>query len=276
MNENFDSILTSVQNDKVKHWASLLDKKNRDRSGQFLIEGVHLVLEALKGNADVATIVYDTERGIPAELKHERETNDSEATLGLEWVQASRSVMTKCTGTDTPPPVFAVVSKLKADKRTLFGAHCLVVVLDGVRDPGNAGTIIRSADAVGADAVIFGKGCVDLYNPKTVRSTMGSLFHLPVIEGDLIELLPMAKAKGVKVIGTSLQAKHTCYSYDWTQPTWLLMGNESEGLSEKVRQQVEESVIIPMVGQAESLNVAMAATICLYEGLRQRKYVNGI
>ncbi|WP_054028261.1 TrmH family RNA methyltransferase [Bacillus sp. FJAT-28004] len=272
MNEKFDSLLSSVQNDRVKQWASLLDKKYRDRSGQFLIEGVHLVLEALRGTADVTTIVYDTERGIPPELKLERETNDSEATLGLEWVQASRSVMSKCTGTDTPPPVFAILSKLSVDKEALYRKNGLVVVLDGVRDPGNAGTIIRSADAVGADAVILGKGCVDLYNPKTVRSTMGSLFHLPIIEGDLKELLPQAKAKGIKLIGTSLQAKHTCYGYDWTQSTWLLMGSESEGLSPEVRELVDESVIIPMVGQAESLNVAMAATVLLYESLRQRAY----
>lgn len=272
MNENFDPLISSLQNEKVKLWASLLDKKYRDRSGQFLIEGIHLVLEALKGNADVATIVYDTERGIPAELMLERETNDTAATFGLEWVQASQAVMSKCTGTDTPPPVFAVLSKLSIDPAALYRPNCLVVVLDGVRDPGNAGTIIRSADAVGADAVILGKGCVDLYNPKTVRSTMGSLFHLPIIEADLKELLPQARTKGVKLIGTSLQAKHTCYSYDWTQSTWLLMGSESEGLSPAVRELVDEAVIIPMVGQAESLNVAMAATVLLYESLRQRGY----
>jgi TrmH family RNA methyltransferase len=272
MNEHFDPTISSLQNEKVKQWASLLDKKYRDRSGQFLIEGVHLVLEALKGNAEVTTIVYDTERGIPAELMVERETNDSSATLGLEWIQASRAVMSKCTGTDTPPPVFAILSKPSADKAALFRKNGLVVVLDGVRDPGNAGTIIRSADAVGADAVILGKGCVDLYNPKTVRSTMGSLFHLPIIEADLKMLLPEAKAKGVKLIGASLQAKHTCYGYDWTQSTWLLMGNESEGLSPAVSELVDESVIIPMVGQAESLNVAMAATVLLYESLRQREF----
>lgn len=272
MNENFDPLISSVQNEKVKLWASLQDKKNRDRTGQFLIEGVHLVLEALQGNVEIVTIVYDTERGIPVELKHERETNDSAATFGLEWVQASRAVMAKCSGTDTPPPVFAILSKLSGDVNSLYRKNSLVVVLDGVRDPGNAGTIIRSADAVGADAVILGKGCVDLYNPKTVRSTMGSLFHLPIIEGNLQELLPSAKARGVKLVGTSLQAKYTCYSYDWKQSTWLLMGNESEGLSPEVRGLVDESVIIPMIGQAESLNVAMAATVLLYESLRQRKY----
>lgn len=272
INEQFDPVLSSVQNDRVKQWASLLDKKYRDRSGQFLIEGVHLVLEALKSGAGVTTIVYDKERGLPAELGHVRADGSSAAAPGPEWLQASPAVMSKCTGTDTPPPVFAVLPKLKADRAALFRAGGLVVALDGVRDPGNAGTIIRSADAVGADAVVLGKGCVDLYNPKTVRSTMGSLFHLPIVEADLAELLPEAKAKRVKLVGTSLQAQNTCYGYDWTQGTWLLLGNESEGLSHAVREQVDESVIIPMIGEAESLNVAMAGTVLLYEALRQRRY----
>lgn len=267
---NNHPLIASPHNERVKLWSSLLDKKYRDRTGQFLIEGVHLIQEALKRAADVKTIVYDAERGIPLELAEE--ASEAAADNKAEWIQASRAVMAKCTGTDTPPPVFAVVSKLPVNKDGLYGADCLVAVLDGVRDPGNAGTIIRSADAVGADAVILGKGCVDLYNPKTVRSTMGSLFHLPIIEADLTELLPEARARGVKLVGTSLQAEHTCYSYDWTQPTWLLLGNEAEGLSQAVRQQMDESVIIPMLGQAESLNVAMASTILMFEALRQRRF----
>lgn len=259
-------LLTSIQNERVKQWASLLDKKYRDRTGLFIIEGVHLVQEAFRASAAVNCVVYNGERGIPQEL--EQLAGEG----GTEWIQATPQVMAKCTGTDTPPPVFAVLEKLKRDETALFRDNGLVVILDGVRDPGNVGTIIRSADAVGADAVVLGKGCVDLYNPKTVRSTMGSLFHLPILEADLAELLPEARAKGITLVGTSLQASHTCYSYDWTAGTWLLMGNESEGLSEAVRETVDESIIIPMQGDAESLNVAMASTVLLYEALRQRKY----
>lgn len=269
MNVNSHQLISSIQNDRVKQWASLLDKKHRDRSGQFIIEGVHLVMEALNSGADVTVIVYDSERGIPAELRQEHIT---EAAQAAEWVQASRAVMAKCTGTDTPPPVFAVVVKPVHDRSALYRENSLVVALDGVRDPGNVGTIIRTADAVAADAVILGKGCVDLYNPKTVRSTMGSLFHMPIIEGDLAELLPAARERGIKLVGTSLQATHTCYGYDWTQPTWLLMGSESEGLSQQARLLMDEAVIIPMPGGAESLNVSTATAVLLFEGLRQRKY----
>jgi len=262
----------SVQNDKVKAMASLLEKKHRDRSGKFLIEGVHLVQEALLAEALVETIVYDIDRGMPEELVPL--LAGSASSFNGVLAEASAAVMAKCTGTDTPPPVFGVVAKPSYDTAALHGSEALVIVLDGVRDPGNVGTIIRSADAVGADAVVLGKGCVDLYNPKTVRSTMGSLFHLPVMEADLAELLPAAKQQGVRLVGTSLQASNTCYSYDWRGPRWLLMGNESLGLSEQVLQQVDDNVIIPMRGKSESLNVAMAATVVLYEALRQREFVS--
>ncbi|REK77767.1 TrmH family RNA methyltransferase [Paenibacillus paeoniae] len=258
----------SPQNDRVKYWTSLLVKKNRDREGQYIIEGVHLIQEAIKADADILQIVYDEERGMPAELEDVAFTGGAQA----EWISASRAVMGKCTGTDTPPPVFAVLRKPDMSMDKLYGATSLVIALDVVRDPGNVGTIIRSADAAGADAVVLGQGCVDLYNPKTVRSTMGSLFHLPIIQGDLTEMLPKARAAGAKVVGTSLQADHSCYGYDWRQPTWLLMGSESEGLSTEVRALVDESVIIPMEGGAESLNVAMATTVLLFEALRQRKF----
>lgn len=261
-------VLTSTANSRVKAWASLLETKHRNRTGQFLAEGIHMLVEALECGAAVRTIVYDAERGLPAELLEPLRLHGA----GVELVAAARSVIAKCTGTDSPPPVFGVVDKPVADHTALFREKGLVVVLDGVRDPGNAGTIIRSADAAGADAVVLGKGCVDLYNPKTVRSTMGSLFHLPVVEGDLAELLPEARAKGMTIAGTSLQAARSCYECDFTGPLWLLLGNEADGLSETSLQQLDYGVIIPMKGRTESLNVAMAATVVLYEALRQREF----
>lgn len=261
-----DLYIGSPQNDRVKGWASLLDKKYRDREGRFIVEGIHLIQDAAAAGTEVVQVVYDAERGIPAELERVR----AGALAKAEWISVSRAVMGKCTETDTPPPVFAIIRKPEMPQEKLYGEGSLVVALDGVRDPGNLGTIIRSADAAGADAVVLGKGCVDLYNPKTVRSTMGSLFHLPIIQADLTGLLPHARERGAKIIGTSLQADHSCYGYDWKQSTWLLMGSESEGLSDEVRGLVDESVIIPMAGRAESLNVAMATTVLLFEAMRQR------
>ncbi|CAM4414033.1 TrmH family RNA methyltransferase [Paenibacillus tarimensis] len=261
--------IASQQNPKVKEWAALLEKKQRDRTGRFILEGVHLIQEALISGAPVETVVYDTERGLPAELEPLLRSEDG---YPCTLVEASAAVMSKCTGTDTPPPVFGIVLKAEADTAQLYGPNALVVVLDGLRDPGNVGTIIRSADAVGASAVVIGKGSVDLYNPKTVRSTMGSLFHLPVIEADLAQLLPEGRERGIRLVGTSLQAEQSCFSYDWNGPAWLLLGNESNGLSAEVSALVDESVLIPMRGKAESLNVAMAATVLLHEAMRQRYY----
>ncbi|RXZ84770.1 RNA methyltransferase [Paenibacillaceae bacterium] len=260
-----EMIITSLQNARVKEWTALLEKKYRDRTGCFIVEGVRSVEEAVRSGSDVAWIVYDMDRGMPLELE-----SLVQSRLDVERAAVTTQVMSKCTGTDSPPPVFGIVRKPKPDHEALYRSNALVVVLDGVKDPGNVGTIIRSADAVGADAVILGEGCVDLYNPKTVRSTMGSLFHLPVLEAKLPDLLAEASRHGIALIGTSLQADKSCYSYDWTQPTWLMLGSEATGLSETTQHAMSDAVIIPMRGQAESLNVAMAATALLFEAQRQR------
>lgn len=258
----------SPQNSRVKEWAALLDKKHRDKQGKFIIEGIHLVKEALAAQADMECICYDLEKGIPHEL-----SAISASGLGVEWIGVSGAVIGKCTDTPTPQPVFAVVRKDNPLPDGLLEIpNGLVVVLDGVQDPGNVGTIIRSADAVGADGVIVGRGCADIYAPKVIRSTMGSLFHLPVVPYDLKEILPRAQEKGIRLAGTSLQAKGNCYTYDFTGPVWLLFGSEAKGLSEEVRGFMDDGLLIPMHGQAESLNVAMAASVLLYEALRQRCY----
>lgn len=260
--------LSSVANERVKLWSSLLEKKHRDRKGLFIIEGIHLVKEAISNKAELEAIIYDADRGLPQEI-----AALTEQVAGYtEWYKATKQIMSKCTGTETAPPIFAVVAKPSYDEAALFEPNGLVVVLDGVRDPGNVGTIIRSADAVGATGVILGKGCVDLYNPKTVRSTMGSLFHLPIIEGELLPYIAQAKQAGIHIVGTSLQATEHCYSYNWKAGSWLVMGSEGDGLSEEIEAEVNKSIIIPMVGSSESLNVAMATTVLLYEALRQRRF----
>lgn len=260
--------LSSTSNERVKLWSSLLEKKHRDRQGMFIIEGIHLIKEAVSFGVEIEAIVYDVERGLPQEIAEIADQVPSYT----EWYKASKQVMSKCTGTESAPPIFAVLGKLRCSEESLYDRKGLVVVLDGVRDPGNVGTIIRSSDAVGASAVILGKGCVDLYNPKTVRSTMGSLFHLPIVEGDLTSYITKAKQQGIHIVGTSLQAQDNCYSYNWQEGSWLVMGSESDGLSSEVEALVNKTIIIPMEGSSESLNVAMATTVLLYEALRQRKY----
>jgi TrmH family RNA methyltransferase len=265
------SYITSVQNPRVKGWTQLLDKKGREKQGQFIIEGVHLVQEALSSGTGVDTLVYASERQneLPFDLL---ELADEQ---GVECFAVTEAVLSKCTDTQTPQAVFAVLRKLHWEPADLLtsaraGSPGLVVVIDGMQDPGNLGTIIRSADAVGATGVLLGKGTVDLYNPKTVRSTMGSLFHLPIAQGDLEQLLPLAAEQGVAVVTTSLQGTSSCYEFDFRQPVWFVIGNEGQGVSPKVSALTTEHIRIPMQGSAESLNAAMAGTVVLFEAMRQR------
>lgn len=258
--------ITSVQNPRVKQWSSLLTKRGRDQQHRFLLEGHHLVQEALKAGLAVETVLYALDKPLPGELQ-------ALAEASTEWIGVSDAVLAKCTETQTPQSVLAVCPKLKATAQSFMKqSDALIVAVDGVQDPGNLGTIIRSADAVGATGVLLGKGTVDLYNPKTVRSTMGSLFHLPIADGDLRELLPAALQQGIQVLGTRLEATATCYEADLRRATWLLVGNEGAGVSADLAGYVTQDVIIPMRGQAESLNVAMATTVLLYEAMRQRNY----
>lgn len=256
--------IQSATNPRVKHWASLLEKKHREREGKFLIEGEHLVQEALKSGAAIETIAYAEARGLPKSIAD---------IIGdkIEQVAVSDAVLTRCSDTVTPQGVFAVVHKQMTSPLEILNHHrALVMVVDGVQDPGNLGTIIRSADAVGASAVLLGKGTVDLYNAKTIRSTMGSIFHLPIGECDLKELLPLAKDRSVHIVATRLEESLSCYEVDFTRDTWFIVGNEGAGVSETALHNANSFVKIPMPGRAESLNVAMAATILLFEAMRQR------
>ncbi|WP_054958231.1 TrmH family RNA methyltransferase [Paenibacillus dakarensis] len=257
--------ILSLQNARVKGWAQLQEKKHRDKQNKYLIEGIHLVQEALLSGADIECIAYDYEQGIPFELR------DLPDHSGVEWIGVTRAIIAKVSHTTTPQPVFAVVRKEKIAWSQL-DRNKLVVVLDGLQDPGNVGTIIRSADASGAGGVILGKGCADLYNPKTLRSTMGSLFHLPVVEGDLTDILPQAREMGARLVTTSLDGQTTAFHYDFTGSCWIVIGSEGSGVSPEVAALVDDAIIIPMPGKAESLNAAMAASILMFEALRQREY----
>jgi len=265
------SEITSPANPRVKGWASLARKKGRDTYGQFLVEGPHLVTEALCSGAKVHCVVYDRDRGLPAEVKQA-----AEGRTDLEWVAVTPEIVAKCCDTVQPQGVFAVVGVEDADAGRLIGKpDALVIAADGVQDPGNLGTIIRSADAAGADGVVIGRGSADVYNPKTVRSTMGSLFHLPIAaEADLPAVLRKAREHGAQVVAASVDAEDNLYDLDCRRPTWFVVGSEAHGLSAEVLASVNRFVKIPMRGAAESLNVAMAATLLLYEALRQREFAS--
>ncbi|GAB2675992.1 TrmH family RNA methyltransferase [Paenibacillus thermoaerophilus] len=272
--------IQSVQNPRVKEWAQLAERKHRDRQGKYIIEGVHLVQEALRHGADIETVLLAADRPMPEELREfapvavgGAAAEEAAGSSRIEWIGVSPAVMDKLADAKTPQGVAAVVRKPSQDPAALLRRPApLVVAVDGVQDPGNLGAIIRSADAAGADGVLLGRGTVDLYNPKTLRSTMGSLYHLPVIAADLPQWLRQAREAGHRTIGMSLQAKATLYETDLRAGSWIVLGNEGQGLSPEVQAEVDTTLIIPMKGAAESLNVAMAGTVVLFEALRQRGF----
>jgi TrmH family RNA methyltransferase len=248
----------------------LLEKKGRARARKFLLEGVHLVKEAIAAHIPLEVLMYPASRGIPDEL--------ADLAFDPRWCRVSDAVFAKCTDTVTPQSVLAVApiqplepEQWLADLRQRGQHDELVLVVDQVRDPGNLGTVIRSAAAVGADGVIIGQGSVDLYSPKTVRATMGAMFRVPVMEADLTSFLPYASAAGARLAASTPAASTDCYSLDLRPSTWFLVGNEGAGLDSHLLASAHVQLRIPMQRQTESLNVAMAATVLLYEAFRQRQ-----
>ncbi|HEY9855918.1 MAG TPA: RNA methyltransferase [Stenomitos sp.] len=253
-------LLTSLQNPKLKALRSLHSKKGRKQAGQFMLETTKLVQEALQSRWPLeevfATEEWIAKYGAPSEVP---------VTLVAE------RLFSQLVTTETPEGVVAVArlpreTELPEPTRTAF-----YVVADALQDPGNLGTIIRTADAVGASAVLVGPGTVDPYSPKVVRATMGSLFHLPVlVRPALYEDLRELKDRGVALYATALRTERSLYDLDLAGPLAWLVGNEGAGLTPEAVALATEAVSIPMPGQAESLNASVATSVCLYETLRQR------
>ena len=243
--------IDSLQNHRVRVWKKLKTKKGRNKQGAFLIEGEHLVEEALRSNVKVMTIIIDETRVDIPFLARE-----------IPIVQVSKSVFREISDTDTPQGIIAVCEK---PKETLLPfSEGKFLLLDEVQDPGNVGTMIRTADCAGFDAVILGKGCADLYNPKTIRSTQGSLFHLPVFQQELAETIQALKKRQITVFGTALKKATDYRRIEKRSSFALLVGNEGSGVKPQYLELCDENVYIPIYGQAESLNVAVAAGILMY------------
>ncbi|WP_108669359.1 TrmH family RNA methyltransferase [Peribacillus acanthi] len=241
--------IQSPQNTLVKQWRKLLMKKERDKSGLFLVEGFHLVEEALK-NKRVVTIIKNEYVDLPHNWNIEDE----------EIYEVPESIVELLAETETTQGIFAVCEK----KESIPQSYEKVLMLDSVQDPGNLGTIIRTADAAGIDLVVLGEGCVDLYNGKVLRSTQGSVFHLPVMKGNLEDWINTLKDQNIPVYGTSLENAKDYREVSSDKTFALIMGNEGNGVRKELLAQTDQNLYIPILGQAESLNVTVATGILLY------------
>jgi TrmH family RNA methyltransferase len=269
------NVLTNPRSDRVKAVRALSRRSVRSRTGEFLAEGPQAVREAVRFRPELVRDVYVT---ADAAQRHTEIVDEArEARLFLHEV--TPDVLAAMCDTETPQGIVAVCRVLDVPLDAALAAlppTALVCVLTHVRDPGNAGTVIRGADAAGADLVIVSDASVDVYNPKVVRSTVGSLFHVPIVTGVPVEqVLAALRAKGVALLAADGGGQTLLHQVDLTRSHAWVMGNEAWGLEPEVRDACDEVVRVPIYGHAESLNLAMAATVCLYASAEARRSLTG-
>ena len=239
-------LITSLDNKKIKLYTSLSESKNRNINRLFLVMGEHLVKEALNVNNLVDVLVL--------------ENYDLDFDVNMEITYVTESVMKKLSKMPSIPKVVGVCKIL--DNNEIKGNR--ILLLDNIQDPGNLGTIIRSSVAFNIDTIVLSNDTVDLYNDKVIRSTQGLLFHINIIRKDLVEVINELKNKGYDILGTNVHNGVELNNIK-TNKYALLMGNEGQGLKEELQCLCDKNIYIPMNKNCESLNVAVATSIILYE-----------
>lgn len=257
--------ISSKDNSLIKHIKRLKEKKYRDEYGEYIIEGLKLIKEAIQENADIKHIVVcdgcDNSEMIESHLKYEM--------ARLDFIYVPQNIFKMLSDVENPQGILAVIGKTSKEIDIDINED-IILALDDIQDPGNLGTILRTADSVGLKQILVSKGTADSYNPKVVRSTMGAIFRVKVIECEnLKDVLKDLQSKEYKVMTTSLKAKETIYETDYKKKI-IVIGNEANGVSKEILNIADEKVIIPMLGKTESLNASVATGVILYEYVRQK------
>lgn len=259
-------MLENPRSPRIRAVAKLARRAARSETGLFLLEGPQAVAEALAFRPELLVELYAT----PTALERYPDVDRAAAEAGVEHQLVTEDVLSAMADTVTPQGFVAVARQFPVSVKDLFAdSPRLIAVLEEVRDPGNAGTIIRAADAAGADAVVLTGRSVDLYNPKVVRSTTGSLFHIPVAVGaDLVDVIGRARAAGLYVVAADVKGEDLLAARQagqLAQPTAWVFGNEARGLGDEQLDWMDAALSVPIYGRAESMNLATAASVCLYE-----------
>ena len=257
-------MLTSLKNPKVAAAARLKKHAAREQDRSFLVEGARGISEALDRDPPGVVAILVADPLDPLAVRASQR--------GVEVNHVSPEVLRKLTSTVTPQGNVGVAPYLDVDLSAVpHGAAACVSVLHEVRDPGNAGTVLRSADAAGASAVVFTSSSVDVYNPKTVRASAGSLFHLPVVRGVATpEVIDSLRGNGFRTFAMDANGSENLYGLDLGGRVAFVFGNEAHGLPQEIVRLADATVRVPHTGRAESLNLAAAATVCLFEWARRR------
>ena len=258
-------IISSKDNEIVKNVRKLKEKKYRDLENAYIVEGIKMVKEAILEKASIKQIIIcdDCEKtdSIPKELMYEIAKYDC--------LYVTSKIFKYISEVQTPQGVLAVVEKNNRDEDINYNED-IIVALDDIQDPGNLGTILRTVDSVGLTQILVSKGTADPYNPKVVRSSMGAIYRVKVIEcEDLLETLKEVKRNKFKILVSSLKESNSIYNVKYNKKV-LVIGNEANGVEEKIMNIADEKIKIPMLGKTESLNAAVATGIILYEYVRQK------
>ncbi len=259
------NVISSKDNEIVKSVKKLKEKKYRDLENAYIVEGIKMVREAIEEKALIRQIIIcdDCEKSdsIPKELMYEIAKYDC--------TYVTSKVFKYISEVQTPQGVLAVIEKNNGDLDINYNED-IIVALDDIQDPGNLGTILRTVDSVGLTQILVSKGTADCYNPKVVRSSMGAIYRVKVIEcEDLLETLKEIKKNKFKILVTSLGDSKNIYDMKYNKKV-LVIGNEANGVEERIMNIADEKIKIPMLGRTESLNAAVATGIVLYEYVRQK------
>lgn len=264
------NVISSKDNEIVKSVKKLKEKKYRDLENAYIVEGIKMVKEAILEKASIKQIIIcdDCEKSdsIPKELMYEIARYDC--------TYVTNKVFKYISEVQTPQGVLAIIEKnnksLNSDYSDINYNEDIIVALDDIQDPGNLGTILRTVDSVGLTQILVSRRTADCYNPKVVRSSMGAIFRVKVIEcEDLLETLKEVKKNKFKVLVTSLGDSKNIYEMKYNKKV-LVIGNEANGVEERIMKIADEKIKIPMLGRTESLNAAVATGIVLYEYVRQK------
>ena len=266
-------MITSIGNDRVKRVVAYVQKsKARKEADVFVIEGMKMLREA--------PVLQVREVYVTGRFLDKATEEDKEILWRYGAEEVSDDVMKKMADTQTPQGVLAVVSQyhyteeevLEGYNKDNEGAKPLILILENIQDPGNLGTMLRSGEGAGVTGVILSKGSADIYNPKVIRSTMGSIFRMPFIYVEnLAEMIKKLSANGINTYAAHLKGTKNYDEFDYTKPTAFLVGNEGNGLTKETADAATEYILIPMKGEVESMNAATSAAILTFEASRQRR-----
>ncbi len=255
-------VISSKENDIIKHIRKLSEKKYRDEKKQYIIEGIKIVEEAIQEKAQIEQIILCEEniKEIPKEIMSKIEK--------YRCIHVAEKIYKTLTQVVNPQGIIAIVKK--REKTEIKYDEDIIVVLEDIQDPGNLGTILRTVDSIGLKQIIVSRGTADVYNPKVVRSTMGAIFRVNIIEREnIMEAIKEMKNNQYQLVVTSLQTKNEIYDINYNKKI-IVMGNEAKGVSKEIQDMADEKIKIPMFGKTESLNVSIATGVVLYEYVRQK------